>query len=93
MAVASGSSPTIPVSPATPAFSVTATDHTNNATIEQVLAVARLLHAGKTPPAIAAHLGLVEDDVYSSMRAIVRAQPNPRYQFTRISELRAALNT
>jgi DNA-binding CsgD family transcriptional regulator len=53
--------------------------------------VAKRIGKGEQPAAVAAALGLDEQSVFRHMRAIARAAPNPRHQFSKISELRAAL--
>ena len=59
---------------------------------EWIVAVAKQIGRGDSPPAIASELGLREEQVRRYMRSIVRAAPTPAHQFAKVSELRAALD-
>jgi hypothetical protein len=56
-----------------------------------IVQVGKLVGAGASIPQIAEQLGIVESTVERHIRTIVRAQPDPRHMFTKVSEMKAAL--
>ena len=59
---------------------------------EWIVAVAKQIGVGAAPALIATELGLREEQARRYMRSIVRAAPTPTHQFSKVSELRAALD-
>ena len=64
-----------------------------DADVDRIIAVAVRIGRGDQPAAIAGELGVAEAQVRRDMRAIVRAAPDPRHQWAKVSELRAALES